>query len=319
VKLLPTTRRGRLALAGGVLAALALAAWCYEYRPWEAHYLGRPTSWWDRALTRVCEGPPQPAWPAALGIHLPDPEPRFPPPPEDDPEGYLGRGGPDAVPVLIGLLASRNPVNRRTAAILLRDLGPGAGTAAVPPLLRALGDPDEHVKAASFSALERTDPGAAVPVLARQLTSPAPADRQWAADNLPVLGPGARPAVPALLPLLADPDEDVRRAAFWALHRVDREALASGLAGHLTNPAPSQRRWAAERLGWLDCEARPALPALLRRLGDPDEDVRAAARGALRQIDPDALATHDRDHPGAGREGGGVTGGAAAPAGPEIR
>src|SRR5262249_55497022 len=157
------------------------------YRPWEAHFLGRPTSWWDRALTRVCEGSSQPAWLAALGIHLPDPEPRVPTPPEDDPYGYLSRGGPDAVPVLIGLLASRDPGNRMTAAPLLGDLGRGAGAAAVPPLLRALGDPDERVKVASFSALESTDPGAAVPVLARQLTSPAPAGRQWAADNLPVL------------------------------------------------------------------------------------------------------------------------------------
>src|SRR5262249_27785148 len=48
VKLLPRSRRGRTALAGGLVAALAFAVWCDWYRPWEAHYLGRPTSWWDR-------------------------------------------------------------------------------------------------------------------------------------------------------------------------------------------------------------------------------------------------------------------------------
>src|SRR2546421_7646860 len=44
MRLLPKSRRGRAAVAVG-LAAL-LASGVYEYRPWEAHYRGRPTSWW---------------------------------------------------------------------------------------------------------------------------------------------------------------------------------------------------------------------------------------------------------------------------------
>jgi hypothetical protein len=49
VKLLPASRRGRVLLAGGV-AALAAALAVDWYRPWEAHYLGRPTSWWAWAF-----------------------------------------------------------------------------------------------------------------------------------------------------------------------------------------------------------------------------------------------------------------------------
>ena len=48
MRLLPQSRRGRVALAAGLAALLALG-WCEWYRPWEAHYKGRPTSWWARA------------------------------------------------------------------------------------------------------------------------------------------------------------------------------------------------------------------------------------------------------------------------------
>jgi hypothetical protein len=44
-------------LLAGLAAAVAagVGCWVYSYRPWEAHYRGRPTSWWARELVTAYE------------------------------------------------------------------------------------------------------------------------------------------------------------------------------------------------------------------------------------------------------------------------
>ena len=53
MRLLPKSRRGRVAVAVVLATALLLAlGWCDWYRPWEARYRGRPASWWEREIAR---------------------------------------------------------------------------------------------------------------------------------------------------------------------------------------------------------------------------------------------------------------------------
>src|SRR4051812_12536267 len=50
MRLLPESRWTRAAGAVALAALLGLGA--YWYKPWEAHYRGRPTSWWAADILR---------------------------------------------------------------------------------------------------------------------------------------------------------------------------------------------------------------------------------------------------------------------------
>jgi len=78
-----------------------------------------------------------------------------------------------------------------------------------------------------------TDDPEAVPVLAKLLGSRDPKARRIAVQGLEKVGEQARPAVPALLAALDDPDDDVRQDAEQALTWIDREAAErAGLEYH---------------------------------------------------------------------------------------
>src|SRR5262245_37046630 len=103
MKLLPKSRRGRVAVVRGLVGArLALYWYVFEYRPWEAHYLGRPTSWWAREYDEpYCPLPGRVGalglleeWLGRVGIRLPG----------GPVDTRLLEGDPEAVPVLTELL-----------------------------------------------------------------------------------------------------------------------------------------------------------------------------------------------------------------------
>src|SRR5262245_50231760 len=111
----PKTRKGRTALT---IVALLVGVWTYTYRPWQAHYLGRPTAYWAGRLASD-RNDRNKAWTSQtkqwldqvlvpLGIEW-----TFSPAVEklyDE---------PDAVPVLIELLSDTNPhVQARAARYL---------------------------------------------------------------------------------------------------------------------------------------------------------------------------------------------------------
>ena len=135
--------------------------------------------------------------------------------------------------------------NRQYAALALGRIGPEA-KAAVPALVKALGDRNAHVRADAASALYFIGPAAktAVPALIGLLGDTDRYVRHWAVVALGKIGPEARKAVPALVKILEDEDTDVQ-----------------------------MRSWAAQALGGIGPDAKAAVPvlvkALVEALGDP--------------------------------------------------
>jgi HEAT repeat protein len=139
---------------------------------------------------------------------------------------------------------------------------------------------------------------AVLPLLVAALRDPDSPVRQGAAKALGKMGQGAGPAIPPLVEKLADQDETVRKAATGALKEIghdiaktapketdpNRQAEITNASAGAQNKDAAVRRQAAEKLGTMGREARPAIPALVDRLQDPDKAVRNAAADALKNI-----------------------------------
>jgi len=144
----------------------------------------------------------------------------------------LGAIGPDAaaaLPAILKALADHEPAVRSSATYAIGQLG-GAAKEAIPLLERNLTSHDEFLQFVSAWALVHVDPkqkGLAERCLAPLLTglkSHDPRARSEAAEALGLLGPSARPAVPALKELAQDKDQDdsVREAVAAALKKIVR-------------------------------------------------------------------------------------------------
>jgi HEAT repeat protein len=148
-------------------------------------------------------------------------------------------------------LQSDDAEERREAAVALGLAGP----AAVPHLLRALGDADWRVRKTAVEALVAVGGAGVVTGLVRQLSSH---------DNA-----GAR------------------NSAIEALVQIGAEA-ADALLALLGTPDPDVRKFTVDILG--DIRDPRAVPALIGRLGDPDENIRVASAEALGKLkDPRAV------------------------------
>ena len=139
---------------------------------------------------------------------------------------------------------------------------------------------------------------ASVAALAGALRDSDPRMRRDVAVALDVLGGGwwhfpdgsprldLRPALPALLAALEDPDPSVR--AWVAQDLSDMGSAAASAVAPLRNmlnrPDAESRGSACRALGSLGSEASAALPQLRRALGDPSPAVRAAAADAIARI-----------------------------------
>jgi HEAT repeat protein len=206
----------------------------------------------------------------------------------------LGRPERAARLLAIYLRAPRAFADKRDSATEM--LGWLDVPAAVPPLLRALRDPDEEVRANAAEALHTPghhDSKSSVSALTMALGDPAAGVRSCAAQTVGDFGAAAESAVPDLIRLLADTDEDVRMFAVSSLGSIGHEigpraqTVAPALCKMLADPAESVRWEAADALG---CLGPHAIPALIRTLGDPAADVRRQAATTLGQIGPSAKA-----------------------------
>jgi beta-lactamase regulating signal transducer with metallopeptidase domain len=186
---------------------------------------------------------------------------------------------------------SSNPMDR---AVAICSLGRAAEPAAIPFLIRALGD-DEMLPA----PVGCWDSGSWSPLL-RTFHHASPGEE--AAMALAAMGASA---VDPLIDALRDLDPSVRRNAAWAIgeirggHRVDRGRALDPLLASLSDTNGSVRRAAAFSLGEIKDE-RTAV-TLIGELSDGDAGVREMAAWALGEMkassarDALAVALNDQD------------------------
>ncbi|MDY3552604.1 hypothetical protein R5W24_001690 [Gemmata sp. JC717] len=237
----------------------------------------------------------------------------------------IGRFGEPGFRTLTALLDS-DSVHMRTFAVAQLRGSRQWSAGALPKLRTLAGTPDIKLALdASYTAAWLSfDPKDAAPLAGRRFLRRAdPEIRAEAATRLEWLGPVGVPHLDALVPLLDDRDEDIVRAAAWAIRAgapkgsVAAQALAERKrdrngAGKLIpesepehEPRPAgvpelidalravgdaKRVAAALDLGDRGAAAKDAVPALKKLLLDPDADLRFAAAYALARITGDTPA-----------------------------
>ncbi len=137
--------------------------------------------------------------------------------------GQMGSDARTAAPALIQLLADPDDLVRRYAASALGDIGPMAPTA-IPALIEALAHDDMKNRAVTIVALTKMGTRA-VPRLIEALKHDDARVRRHAARVLGKCSRGLE-AVPALLPLLHDPDPLVRETVEETLEILDPDDVA---------------------------------------------------------------------------------------------
>ncbi|MEU4689449.1 HEAT repeat domain-containing protein [Actinoplanes sp. NPDC023714] len=187
----------------------------------------------------------------------------------------------------IQALASANPSTRLQAALAL---GTNPDHGYVGSLVdRCAIEPDFFVRENLTWALTRHPPELTVPRLVEELRSANPRARSQALHTLSKIGDSA--AWPAITPeLIADPDDEVARAAWRAAvvlaPATERPALAGRLRPQLGRGVPETQLSLSRALLAL---ADAALPVLQAARNDPDPAVRQHAIATERLArDPDA-------------------------------
>ncbi len=141
--------------------------------------------------------------------------------------GKLGAKAAPAVPSLAkGLQQNRDWWNVRKAIIeALGDIGPAAA-GAIPNLVEMMQDKDDDVRKAALNAIRKIGPSAV-----QALSEALPASTWWAkAEILKMLdtfGGKAKAALPALIALLNDNDQDVRRRAAMIIGKFGTEGSSA--------------------------------------------------------------------------------------------
>jgi len=214
------------------------------------------------------------------------------------------RAGAELVAALPAVAEMLQQTQGAARARIAGELGRlGSQFLAVIPRLRAalrnvvLTDGDAAVRTVALDALARLEPMATshVPGLIEALRDPVPAARAAAAQDLAVLGPEAREAVPALIATcLNDADLAARVHAAVALWRIDRRlypvlpALVEGL-----RTGDEMICWsAADCLGDMGPAAAEAVPALQAAFARVRQRlIRTSIALALEHIDRLAAGT----------------------------
>jgi HEAT repeat protein len=182
--------------------------------------------------------------------------------------------GPDAVPALTQGLWVEHASTRRTCATVLAEIGADA-RAAIPSLVRALGEDSKDVRRAAARALGMIRAHSAIPALTRALKDDAPAVRLAAADSLIALGADATVVLPVLTKSLKSDEPDERYFAVALLGELGPEAEPALLAlqGALVEADPALMARIAETLGRIGSEAKTVALVLKKKAEDDKNAV----------------------------------------------
>ena len=167
------------------------------------------------------------------------------------------------------------------------------GTAAIPALIKALGDGNSNVRRFAASFLEKHKALTVEDKVKRyivDLSDSRPSVRTRAAEALGNMGSAAAEAIPLLVKLIGNSDYYLRLHASNALEKIGSltpELKVKRFSLDLRDSNKDVRIKAAEALCILGQDAREALPNLKKLLNDEDEIVRIAAEKAVRKIEND--------------------------------
>jgi len=206
-------------------------------------------------------------------------------------------------------LQSNDPKVKQQAVRELAGFGDEAKQA-VPALVKALAGGDAAFKQEVIRLLKTLGgaPGPEdAPVLAQLAADKSfPDGRLYALDALAALGPNAKPALPALLAILKEPDAVLRRKAITVIGQVGPDARAMAyapLVEFLRDPDVETSKAAAEALPKLGRPTKDQVEALGRYLTDRNDNVRRYALAAVTELGAEAepvaediahMAAHDK-------------------------
>ncbi|MBI2608325.1 MAG: HEAT repeat domain-containing protein [Deltaproteobacteria bacterium] len=190
--------------------------------------------------------------------------------------GYLGPVAKDAIPLLIITLNDKNKQVRKNAAYALGNMG-ALAQEAIPQLIEVLRDDDAFVRFNAAEALARMsrDVKTIIPLLVKKLEQ---GDRRYTLGIIKVIDNSdkqlGKPAVPELLKLLKDSDQNVRREAAGAIVRTGttpQEALPP-LIEALQHQDGGERSGALSSLAFFEGKknSEAITPHLISALKDKD-------------------------------------------------
>ena len=186
------------------------------------------------------------------------------------------------VALLIGLLEDTHPDIRRTS---VESLGKIGDRSAAPAVLARLTDPVSPVRAAAAQALGRLasrEDQAVIDGLARALRDPEDSVRQAAALAIGEIEPSPR-QLSTVAELLRASDVKLRRAAVRALLSLDTAQVVDWFLPLLDDPDAEVRQGAVAALG-LSGDGRAVRALGQRLMHDPSAAVRAEAAYHLGEL-----------------------------------
>lgn len=202
----------------------------------------------------------------------------------------LGPYAEAAVPDLMAIVADLNNPLRRNAVFALGRIGPAAAEAA-PLLCRILREDNEQLRRVAVATLAAIGVGA-VPALVESLRSRDIAVCRSVCTVLQQIGAEAEDAVPALVALVAEPDESLRDDVFFTFAEIGPSTVGD-MVQMLQHEDSNVRRRAAMVLSRMGAAAAPAITVLCDATSDPDANVRFWAVKALGETGPSANAALD--------------------------
>lgn len=166
--------------------------------------------------------------------------------------------------------------------------------AVIPIWLELLADEDKEIGESAIYGLSYAAPDSLEPLI-DQLRHHHPTVRQRACSSLGTIGKEAIAAAHSVLPLLADPVEEVRSRAAWALGSIGdaRQRTIEALLDMARAGTTEDRRSALHGLAGLAKAAADLAPFRVRQqeifdaLTDADDDVRWSACYAIGALDLD--------------------------------